>query len=428
MSPSQPKPTAGGGLLDRRSFLASGLRFTAISALGAGALAQAQERTPASPIPQWMRMLGATDLPYGTPAEQEQSVVRRLFPNTPETAGFSVWHTPIEKLAGIITPSALHFAVHHNGIPRIAPERHELMIHGLVERPLRFDLERLMRYPLVSKIAFLECAGNTAPNALSPTSMDVDCQELFGQISCSEWVGVPVKYLLQEAGVREQGTWVIAEGADGGSHARSLPVAKLMDDAIVALYQNGERIRPSQGYPMRLFVPGWEGNVNVKWLHRLEVTDRPAYTKDESGLYSEVLKDGSIERFTFPMGVKSVITSPSGLQRLPEKPAYYEISGLAWSGHGRISRVEVSADGGETWADAYLHGPVLDRALTRFSLPWYWRGQSATLMSRATDESGQTQPDRRTWKKRYQAHSFNHYNAIQVWDVDRDGEVHNVYA
>ena len=220
----------------------------------------------------------------------------------------------------------------------------------------------------------------------------------------------------------------MAEGADGGSHSRSLPLSALLKDGMLALYQNGERLRPSQGYPMRLFMPGWEGNVNVKWLHRLEVVDKPAYTKDESGLYTQVLKNGQIERFAFHMEVKSVITHPSGQQTLPGVRGFYEIGGLAWSGRGRIAKVEVSTDGGANWAVAQLHGPVLDRAFTRFTLPWQWRGQKAVLMSRATDESGHVQPSRSAWKSRYASHSFNHYNAIQAWQVGRDGQVENTYA
>ncbi|RFA25822.1 hypothetical protein CAI21_18215 [Alkalilimnicola ehrlichii] len=193
--------------------------------------------------PTWMTTLGGADIAYGSPSPHETAVQRRQQPVTPQTAGFSIWHSPLQHQRGIITPSGLHFAVHHNGIPDIGPERHQLLIHGLVERPLKFDLERLARYPMVSRIHFLECAGNTAPNALSPTAMKADCQELFGQLSGSEWTGVPLSYLLREAGVKPAAKWVICEGADGGSHSRSLPLAKLLDDAMVALYQNGERLR-----------------------------------------------------------------------------------------------------------------------------------------------------------------------------------------
>lgn len=447
MDPSRLKYVAGGGLIDRRSFLQSGLRYSAAGAMAG--VAATSLSTPAisatvadslsappsassvpvgARLPSHMRTLGAPDSVYGSPSVYEASVQRRLSPTTPQTEGFSLWHNPLAQQRGIITPSGLHFSVHHNGIPDIPPDSHVLMIHGMVEKPLRFDLQRIERYPMVSRIHFLECSGNTAANALSPTALDADCQELFGQVSCSEWTGIPLRLLLQEAGIREGAKWAIVEGADGGSHARSLPLEKLLDDALIALYQNGERLRPSQGYPMRLFVPGWEGNVNVKWVHRIEITDTPAFTKDESGLYSEVLDNGKIERFTFPMAVKSVITHPSGKQYLPEIKGFYEIAGFAWSGHGRIRSVDISADGGETWATAQLHAPVLDRAFTQFSIPWQWNGKSSVLMSRATDEKGHVQPTRTLWKQKYAAHSFNHYNAIQTWKVHTDGRVENVYV
>ena len=376
MNKSALRFVAGNGLLDRRAFLKSGYGLTLATALGLSPAARAlAESEP--PMPAWMTSLGGADAEYGSPSAYERHVLRQLQPSTPQTAGFSVWHSPLQHQRGIITPSGLHYAVHHNGIPTIDPERHHLLIHGLVG---------------------------------------------------SEWTGVPLSYLLREAGVKAEARWVICEGADGGSHSRSLPLAKLMDDAIIAFYQNGERLRPSQGYPLRLFVPGWEGNVSVKWLHRLEVSDSPVFSKDESGLYTRVLSDGDILAFGFPMEVKSVITHPSGLQQLPELKGFYEISGLAWSGLGRIVKVEVSADNGSTWALAQLHAPVLDKSLTRFSIPWQWTGAATTLLSRATDELGNTQPTRSEWRSRYAAHSFNHYNAIQAWQVSSSGEVENVYA
>ena len=408
--------------LARRTFL-GGLVTGGLSV----ATAQATPPQPqplAARLPDAMTRPGGADLPYGLPAVHEAQVERSLS----MAAGFAVWRTPLQHQRGIITPSGLHFAVHHNGVPDIAPERHTLKLHGLVNKPLRFDLDRLMRYPMVSRVHFLECAGNSAANALSPTALDQTLGEIAGEVSCSEWTGVPLAYLLNEAGLKDSAQWVVAEGADGGSHSRSLPLKALMKHGMVALFQNGERLRPSQGYPMRLFMPGWEGNVNVKWLHRLEVTDAPAYTKDESGLYTQVLADGRIERFAFHMEVKSVITHPSGQQRLPEPHGFYEIAGLAWSGRGRIVRVDVSVDGGRTWAVAQLHGPVLDRAFTRFTLPWQWNGRKADLLSRATDEHGRTQPLRSEWKRRYAMHSFNHYNAVQAWRVQADGRVENVYA
>ncbi len=416
----QGSATAPVTTLPRRAFLGTAMAW------GATALsAPARAASPlADRMPDAMKTLGGSDLPYGLPSLQEKDVVRHEH----HEAGFSVWRSPLQDQHGIITPSGLHFAVHHSGIPDIEANSHSLMIHGMVKKPLRFDLERLLRYPMVSRIHFLECAGNSAANALSPFALNQSLGALAGEVSCSEWTGVPLAYLLNEAGVLDTARWVVAEGADAASHTRSLPLSALLKDAMVALYQNGERLRPSQGYPMRLFMPGWEGNVNVKWLHRLEVTDAPAYSKDESGLYTQVLADGRIERFAFHMDVKSVITRPSGLQTLPDPKGFFEIAGLAWSGHGRIARVEVSVDGGASWSAAQLHGPVLDRAFTRFTFPWRWEGRKAVLMSRASDEHGRVQPLRSAWKRRYAMHSFHHYNAVQSWRVSADGRVENLYV
>jgi sulfane dehydrogenase subunit SoxC len=415
---------AGGGLSERRAFLRSGLGLSMAAMAGSVAHATGKEAPIGSRFPDAMKSMGAGDAPYGQPSPFEAKVIR----TESRAAGFSVWRSPLQEQRGIITPNGLHFATHHNGVPDIAPDKHTLMIHGLVEKPLKFDLERLLRYPMVNKIHFLECAGNSAANALSLTALDHSLGDLAGEVSCAEWTGIPLSYLFNEAGIKDTSKWVIAEGADGGSHTRSLPLSALMKDGMLALYQNGERLRASQGYPMRLFMPGWEGNVQVKWLHRLEVVDTPAYTKDESGLYTQVLKSGQIERFAFHMEVKSVITHPSGQQVLPQAQGFYEISGLAWSGRGRIAKVEVSADDGKSWALTQLHGPVLDRSFTRFSIPWQWQGKKTVLMSRATDELGHVQPTRSAWKSRYAAHSFNHYNAIQAWQVGKDGRVENTYA
>ena len=423
------KQVANNGLLDRRSFLVKGIAYSSAIATGSFSNASSgQSSIIGKPLPDWMKSPGNADTEYGMPSKYETHISRELTANTPETSLFSIWHTPIENQRGIITPSGLHFSVNHNGIPDIDPQKHQLVIHGLVNNPLKFDLESLLRYPTISTINFLECAGNTAPNAVSLTALDQSCQELFGQISGTEWSGIPLKYLLKEVNLKPNAKWVIAEGADGGSHSRSIPLSKLLEDGMLALFQNGERIRPSQGYPMRLFIPGWEGNANVKWLHRLEITDKPAFSKDESGLYSDIMADGKIRRFSFPMEVKSVITHPSGKQILPDKKGFYEISGLAWSGRGIIKQVEVSADGGKSWALAHLDSPILPKSLTRFHLPWRWHGRTATLMSRATDDKGNVQPTREQWREKYASYSFNHYNAIQAWAISANGLVENTYV
>ncbi len=413
-----------GGLLDRRSFLLSGLSLSAAVPLtGLPLIAKAQ--------PQVALPNGSVDSSvngYGQPSKFEKHIARYITPTTAETSLFSVCHSPIQNQPGIITPNGLHFTVNHNGIAGINPDQHELKIHGLVDKPIKFNLQSLLRFPMVSPIHFLECAGNSSANAVSLSALDKSVDELSGQISGIQYTGIPLKYLLQEAGLKANAKWVIAEGADSGSHARSIPLSKLLDDAFIAIYQNGERLRPEQGYPMRLFIPGWEGNTNVKWLHRLEVSDQPAYTKDESGLYSDILKNGDIQRFSFHMDVKSVITQPSGKMQLPNKMGFYEISGLAWSGHGKIKKVEVSVDGGKTWKNAHLHGPILSKALTRFSIPWQWDGKERVILSRATDEHNRIQPSRSQWRSQYASYSFNHFNGIQAWSINANGLVENYYV
>jgi sulfane dehydrogenase subunit SoxC len=238
---------------------------------------------------------------------------------------------------------------------------------------------------------------------------------------------VPLGILLDEAGIRPEARWIAAEGADAAAMVRSVPLEKALDDAVVALYQNGEHLRPSNGYPLRLLLPGWEGNTNVKWLRRIEVTAEPVMARDETSKYTDLGRDGRAAQFTFPMGVKSVITSPSGLMQM-HGPGLYQISGLAWSGAGAIRRVEISADGGRSWADAALGEPVLDKALTRFRLPWRWDGAPAVLMSRATDAAGAVQPTRSALLSERGRNYGYHFHAMQSWRIAADGEVHNVYA
>ncbi|WP_281558059.1 sulfite dehydrogenase [Thalassomonas sp. RHCl1] len=408
---------SSGGFLDRRSFIKTGASL--LTALAAPSVLAGGDK--GIKVPDAMLIPGAFDDEYGKPSGYEKAVKRLVMPNG--NAAF----TPLDRQRGIITPPGLHFGAHHSGIPTINPEEHELYIHGLTEKALRFTLEDLARYPHEGGVMFLECSGNTWLQATSgEQAPDKSCAELYGLVSGSEWLGVPVRLLLEEAGIKPGGKWVIVEGSDAGTHARSIPIEKLLDDAIIALYQNGERLRPAQGYPMRLFLPGWEGNMNVKWVRRMEVVEAPAFTKDESRAYTETLPDGSIEQFSFYMGVKSVITTPSGQQKLPAK-GFYELNGLAWSGFGKISYVEVSDDDGKTWHKAQIHGPVLTKSLTRFTLPWQWSGNIARLQSRAVDEFGNRQPSHQEWKSKYLDGSYNHYNAIQTWEVAKDGGISNVF-
>ena len=343
-----------------------------------------------------------------------------------DLAGNGVSWTPLESLEGIITPSGLHFERHHNGVPEIDPAHHKLVIHGTVRQALSFTIDKLLRYPMRSHLIFIECGGNSNAGWHSePIQRPVG--SFHGLVSCSEWTGVPLAVLLDQAGVDSKASWVIAEGADAAVMNVSLPLSKLMDDAIVALYQNGERIRPENGYPLRLVVPGWEGVVNVKWLRRLQVTDQPVMARNETAKYTELLPNGKARQFTFVMDAKSLITSPSpGLKM--RGPEIYEIRGLAWSGRGKITKVEVSADGGKSWGEAALQEPVLSRCFTRFRAPWAWDGATAVLKSRATDETGYVQPERDVLVAERGRDGYFHYNAIVAWGIDEEGKVSHVYA
>ena len=419
--PEPGDPAAGNGILSRRIFLEGAL---VVGATGAGLSCGSAEPLTVQP---WMKVPGAGFAGYGQPSPFESKVARFVPPPAnPATQGVGAARTPLHLLEGIITPSGLHFERSHSGIPDIDPDQHRLVIHGLVKRPLVFTLEALSRYPMQSRIAFVECGGNSgALNA--PQAQPLGMAAIHGLLGCSEWTGVRLSTLLDEAGVEPSARWLIAEGADSAAMSRSIPLAKAMDDALVCLYQNGERVRPSNGYPVRLLLPGFEGNMNVKWLRRLKLTTSPAMTKDETSKYTILLKDEKAWQFVFPMEVKSVITRPS--PGLPLKgPGFYEISGLAWSGNGRIRQVDVSADGGRTWAPAALQEPILSKAPARFRMAWQWNGGPAVLQSRATDDTGMVQPSRAQFVADRGLRGVYHYNAIASWRVDEKGEASNVYA
>jgi sulfane dehydrogenase subunit SoxC len=317
-------------------------------------------------------------------------------------------------------------AVPTPGSGGLGGERHRLVIHGLVRRPLVSTLEALHRYPMQPRIAFIEYAGNSG--ALNtPQAQPLGIAAIHGLLGCSEWTGVKVSTVLDEAGVDPSARWVIAEGADAAGMSRSIPLAKMMDDALLCLYQNGEAVRPSNGYPVRLLLPGFEGNMNVKWLRRLKLSSGPAMTKDETSKYTILLNDEKAWQFVFPMEVKSVITRPAPGITL-RGPGFYEISGLAWSGNGSIRQVEVSADSGQSWASATLQGPILPKAPVRFRAPWQWNGGPAVLQSRATDDTGMVQPTRAAFAAERGLRGVYHYNAIASWRIDEKGEATNVYA
>ena len=425
-APFALEPAAKNGLLDRRIFLRTGLAaLGAVGGLAAGSAGVARAAGPAE-VPPWMQYPGAPFTAYGGPAKYESRVTRTLIRSQPGTTGSGASRTPLEMLEGTITPSGLHFERHHSGVPDIDPEQHRLLIHGMVKRPLIFSMDALMRYPMVSRIHFMECSGNSQL-MYGPTPPALRAGELHGLVSCSEWTGVPLRLLLAEAGTDPAASWLLAEGADAAAMSRSVPMAKAKDDALIALFQNGERLRPENGYPVRLFLPGYEGNMSVKWLRRIKVTMTPTMTKDETSRYTDLQADGKSLMFTYPMGVKSLITRPSpGLTM--QGPGLYEVSGIAWSGSGTITGVEVSADGGQTWAEAALSTPVLPRTLTRFRIPWKWNGSPALVKSRATDSAGEVQPTRDKLVAEHGTNVVFHYNAIQAWSIAGNGEVKNVYA
>ena len=331
--------------------------------------------------------------------------------------------TPLQDLHGIVTPSALHFERHHNGVPRIDPAKHRLLVHGLVERPLLFTIAELKRFPATSRLVFVECSGNSGKEWKGPKGKTV--QEIHGLTSTSEWTGVRLSAVLSEAGLASGAAWMLAEGSDAAAMTRSIPLDRVLDEALLCYAQNGEPLRPEQGYPLRLLVPGFEANTCIKWLRRLKLVSSPLMTREETSKYTDLMPDGTVRQFTFDMEAKSVITAPSGGQRL-KKTGYVEIRGLAWSGRGRVEKVEVSVDGGKNWRTARLQASVLPKCHTRFCLDWWWDGGEAVLQSRCTDETGYRQPTRQELVDVRGTNSYYHYNAIQSWKIDEEGNVSNV--
>ena len=335
----------------------------------------------------------------------------------------SISFTPLGDLKGIITPSGLVFERYHAGVPEIDPQQHRLMIHGMVKRPIILTMDDLMRFPSVSMIRFLECPAN---GGMEWRGAQMDrVQFSHGMLACCEWTGVMLSTLLEEVGLDKNAAWILAEGADGAHMSRSIPLDKALDDAIIVYAQNGEALRPEQGYPVRLLNPGWEGNTSIKWLRRLEVGDKPWYHREETSKYTDLMADGTAREFTFVQECNSVVTSPC-----PEKPlrgkGKYFIEGLAWSGRGRIKHVDVSVDGGVTWREARFTSQVIPRALTRFGLEWDWNGAPALIQSRAVDETGYVQPTYGQLREVRGTNSIYHKNAIHTWKLAADGTVTNV--
>jgi len=393
--------------MNRRSLLrlAGGV---AAALAGRPRLIRAQEPQPGAPVSG-----------YGVRSRFDTAL--RFF--NPRSAGLAAASfTPLASSDGIVTPASLHFERHHSGVPEIDPRAHTLTIHGLVDRPLTFTPAELKRLPAVSRLLFIECSGNSSSEWLGAGAPDV--QRTHGLTSCSEWTGVLLSTLLRESGIRQSASWVLAEGADAAHMARSIPVGKAMNDVLVAYAQNGEALRPEQGYPLRLVVPGWEGNISVKWLRRVEAIPGPAMTRWETARYTDLMPDGRARQFTFEMETKSVITRPSGGERLAGA-GVYEITGLAWSGRGRVTRVDITTDGGATWGAAELQEPVLPLAHTRFRQSFRWDGHECLIASRSTDETGAVQPTQPAHTAARGANSGYHNNGIQVWKIAASGEVTN---
>lgn len=411
----------------RKSFLAASASLAATG----GALAQrAAPGGDGDPniltLPEHSRTLGkpVASNPYGMPSSFETNLLRRESPGLTRVSAASVAFTPLQGLFGIITPSGLHFERHHQGWHDIDPSKHRLMINGLVKNQKVYTMDDLMRMPSVSRMHFIECGANTAMewgNVAVPS-----VQYSHGMLSCSEFTGVPLSVLLEDCGFDKRNARVVlAEGADGSSMTRTIPIERALDDVLVAWGMNGEMLRPENGYPLRLVVPGIQGVSWVKWLRRIEVGDKPYATKDEAIHYMDAMPDGTFRQYTSIQECKSVITSPSAGQTLLDT-GFYNITGLAWSGRGKIKRVDVSVDGGRNWRTARLETPVLSKCLTRFNIDWDWNGSPSVLQSRAIDETGYVQPKINELRAIRGTRSIYHNNAIQSWQVAQSGEVSNV--
>jgi sulfane dehydrogenase subunit SoxC len=410
----------------RRGFLtaAGGLAATALASQARAGAGNPANQPPN--VPEWTRTLGegVAVRPYGKPSKFEKDVIRRDVEWLTASRESSVSFTPLHELEGIITPNGLCFERHHGGVADVDPADHRLMIHGLVERPLLLTLDELKRYPRVNRIHFMECAANSGMEWRGAQLNG--CQFTHGMIHCVQYTGVSLRTLLEEAGVKTSGKWLLVEGADSAAMDRSLPIEKALDDCIIAYKMNGEALYPEQGYPMRLVVPGWQGNLWVKWLRRIKVGDQPWHTREETSKYTDLLPNGKARRFTWAMDAKSVITSPSPQAPIKHGKGFTIVSGLAWSGNGKVKRVDVSLDGGRNWWPARIDGPVLDKALTRFYYEFDWNGEPLLLQSRVQDETGYVQPSKAELRKVRGYNSIYHNNGIQTWHVQANGEVENV--
>jgi sulfane dehydrogenase subunit SoxC len=333
---------------------------------------------------------------------------------------------PLGKLVGTITPTDLHYERSHSGNPDLDPAKHRLLVHGMTRKQLAFTVDDLMRMPSITRTVFIECTGNGWEN-WKKADPNVTVQNTHGLVSTNEWTGVPLRFLIDLVGKDRRSTWMLAEGVDAAGVDRSIPLTEeIMDEAFIAYGQNGEPLRPAHGFPIRLITPGLEGNLNIKWLRRLKFGDQPWMTRWETARYTQLLANGKAMQFQLRMETNSVITSPSGMMEI--RPGYNRITGLAWSGHGKIAKVEISTDEGRTWKQAQLNYPTLPKAQTRFQMDWVWDGKPTKIISRATDEKDNVQPDRKSFIAKMGTNALFHYNAQQTWSIDGDGRVRNALA
>ncbi|WP_439138201.1 sulfite dehydrogenase [Roseicyclus sp.] len=411
----------------RRQFLAGAAVATGAAATGKLVHAQAAGPDPLiTELQPWQQYLGdgVDARPYGVPSKHEAHVVRRNVPWLTADSVSSINFTPLHELEGIITPNGLCFERHHSGVADIAWADHRLMINGLVDTQMVFTMDDLMRFPRENRTYFLECAANTGMEWRGAQLNG--CQFTHGMIHNVIYTGVPLRLLLEEAGVKTAGTWLLAEGADASGMTRSIPMEKALDDCLVATHMNGERLRAEQGYPVRLVVPGWEGNMWVKWLRRLEIGDAPWHHREETSKYTDLLGDGQARRFTWEMDAKSVITNPSPQAPITHGPGPTVLTGVAWSGRGTIPRVDVTIDGGITWHQARMSGPSLDKSMHRFYYEFDWDGSPLLIQSRAHDSTGYVQPTKDQLRAVRGTNSIYHNNGIQTWAINEAGEAENV--
>ncbi len=415
------KSAAAGGVT-----LAASATVTTGATTAAQALEKETKENPITTKQDWNQVLGdGVDAnPYGKPSEYEKNVIRRSVPWLTASTESSINFTPLHELDGIITPNGLCFERHHAGIAEVDPTEHRLMINGLVDKPLVFTMEDIKRFPRTNRIYFLECAANSGMEWRGAQLNG--CQFTHGMIHCVNYTGVLLKDILAEAGLKTNAKWLMPEGADASGMNRSVPIEKALKDCMVAFKMNGEALRPEQGYPLRLVIPGWEGNMWVKWLRRIEVGDMPWHAREETSKYTDLMENGKARRFTWEMDCKSIITNPSPQAPITHGKGHTVLTGLAWSGRGTIDRVDITLDGGKNWQKARIDGPSLDKALHRFYFEFEWDGRPLLLQSRAIDSTGYVQPTKDELREVRGTNSIYHNNGIQTWHVNGKGEAENV--